>query len=72
MQIGTEFEMIEREKSGAQTRQIIDAIEEFSLSGGRQTASQLVRNLLANWYPKIRTEFYGETLELRCIYASVY
>jgi len=63
--------MIQRVGFEANIEQIIDAIEEFSLSAGRQIASQLVRNLLANWYPKIRTEFYGETLELRCIYASV-
>ena len=40
--------MIQREKSGAQTGQIIDAIEEFSLSAGRQIASELFRNFRKN------------------------
>jgi len=47
-QIGTEFEMIQREKSWAQTGQIIDAIEEFSLSECRQIASQLFRSCRKN------------------------
>jgi len=44
MQIGTEFEMIERVKAETNIEQKIDAIEEFSLSGGRQIASELFRN----------------------------
>ena len=40
--------MIQREKSWAQTEQIIDAIEEFSLLAGRQIASELLRNCRKN------------------------
>ena len=40
--------MIERVETGAQIEQIYDAIEEFSLSVGRQIASQLFRDCRKN------------------------